>query len=123
MALLLASHDERLDLLEVVDRNWTHEAVLELGEQGSLADKAEQLVVNVARRCQVDGSHAIAQGTGYRAQLGAPARDALAAKRSLDTLELDEGEAPAVGSGKPTPAVEQDQFEDAQTARQFLRED
>src|SRR5262245_56536749 len=72
-ALALTAQNQRLHLLEVVDRYRAHEAVLTLGEKRSGADEPEQLIVNLARTDQIDRSDAIAQGARDGAQLGAPA--------------------------------------------------
>src|ERR1700677_4347175 len=90
MTFPLATQDQRLDLLEVVDRNRPHEAVLAFGEERAGADEAEQLVINVAWCDQVHRPHPGAKRTGDRAQFRAPACGALLADRTADPAQFDE---------------------------------
>src|SRR6516165_2074759 len=105
MALTLAAQDQSLDLLEVVDGDRTHEAVLAFGKQRPGADEAEELVVNFARGDQVYRADAVAQRARHRAQLHAPARRALFAHLVRDTADLDERHPRAVCAGQAPLAI------------------
>src|SRR6266481_2202942 len=110
MALALAAHNQRLDFLEVVDRNRPHEAILALGEERAGADEAEKFVVDLARRGQVHRSDAVAKRAGDFAQFRAPACGALLAHGGADPAQFKERHPLTATSCQTTLAVEQDKL-------------
>ncbi len=97
--------------------------VLLLGEERTGAEEAEELFVNFARRGEVDGADALLERAGGRSQDRAAGRGALARKCTADAALFDEGEAAALGIGEAACAVEEQELEDAEAARELLGED
>jgi len=121
--LVLSAGDERFDLFEIVDRDLADVAVLLLGKERAGAEEAEEFFIDVARRGEVDGADALLERPGGGAQDGAAERGALAGKCTADAALFDEGKAAALGIGEAAGAVEQQELEDAEAARELLSED